>query len=153
MKSVRFGVTAGILASLTFGLLGCAGGDPLEGKFVFPIEWAITSTSGVDSTESTRLTLNQDGTAALTDFPVGNWSDESEPGCIEFEGDLVSGDASWEFVSEGKMLITSTEGSFSIFADAGRFGTVSWIDFYLYKCDGTKFSFNVESEIILPTSR
>lgn len=150
-KKLQVGAVVGMLATSLVFLSGCVNQNPLEGKFVFPIVWSVVSPPGETLLPSSRVTLNEDGTAVLSDFPLGAWDAESEPGCINFEGELVSGAADWEFLSEGKMLLSTAEGAITLYADSGLFGSVGWIDFYVYKCDGTKFSFGVDSAIILPT--
>ncbi|MCK2030451.1 hypothetical protein [Microbacterium galbinum] len=147
----RIRVAAGIGVASTLALSGCTEQSPFEGKFVFPIVWSPSNGPEMDSLQSSRLRLNEDGTAVLGHFPFGMWHEESRPSCIDFEGELVSGEGVWEFMNEGKILLTVPEGSISIYSDTGLFGSVDWSSVFVVECDGTKYGFGIDSQIIRPT--
>ncbi|MCK2023749.1 hypothetical protein KZC52_12495 [Microbacterium sp. kSW2-24] len=152
-RRTRVAAAIGIGVAATLALSGCTEQSPFEGKFVFPIVWSASNAPDMAPIQSARLTVHEDGTAMLEDFPSGAWDGESEPGCIDFEGESLTGWADWEFLSEGELQISSAEGSFSIYADSGLFGSIGWGDFFLYGCDGMQFGFSVRTQVILPGER
>ncbi|MFK0403147.1 hypothetical protein ACIQTT_12505 [Microbacterium sp. NPDC090225] len=149
----RLAAVLGIGVVATLALSGCAERNPFEGKFVYPIAWSASNAPDMAPFQSARLTVHEDGTAMLENFPSGAWNGQSAPGCIDFEGESLTGWADWEFLSEGELQISSADDSFSIYADSGLFGSVGWSDFFLYGCDGTELGFSVRTQVILPSER
>ncbi len=61
----------GLGVAATLALSGCTEQSPFEGKFVFPIVWSASNAPDMAPFQSARLTVHEDGTAMLEDFPSG----------------------------------------------------------------------------------
>lgn len=96
---------------------------------------------------NTQITLNEDGTANLKDFPLGIVDEFSDrPDCTR-NLEWVSGTGTWWMKSDGEIFIEGADGlRTTIVGYPERFDSYSWYHPSQKRCASDEVKFDVTSE-------
>ncbi|MBM7466108.1 hypothetical protein [Microbacterium esteraromaticum] len=103
-----------------------------------PATWTATMPSHGELWENAEINLNPGGKASLTAVPVGEIAKRDGRTCLRQSSKLYSGEAEWVMGDESSVILVKyPEGGFPLVADAGKFGSVDWLDAATPFCDGS----------------
>lgn len=151
-KIVQRSAAVSVVATLAVLVVGCAAESPLESRLEFPVVYSPANSNEMRDFASSNLSLRQDGTAELNDFPVGEPRPGTSPSCMEVGGRSYSGEGEWKLLSEAKLELQTPDGVALLYASNGKFGSVDWLDVSLYRCDGVELTFGLSSQLKMPES-
>lgn len=136
MKALRFGLGLS-LAAATALASGCTSDQP---SFKPPIGWAnaefIDSVSSTVEADPAAIQLEADGTARVTDYPVGSLGVASNGlPCLDArEQQRFSGDGTWEVFSDQLILLNFGADRSLLFTGAAKFQRQDWSEARIYSC-------------------
>lgn len=114
-----------------------------ESQFAYPIEWDSARQPDSVSTDSSTLTLNEDGTANVVNIDVGETSQTADGRqCVHDSRDAFSGNGTWEIDPDGALHITTDTGDAVFLPSRARFDGVDWSELRQPFCDLTYSDFN-----------
>ncbi len=114
-----------------------------ESQFGFPIEWESARKPDSMSTDSSALTLNEDGTANVVNIDVGETARTADGRqCVHNNKDAYSGNGTWEIDPDGALHITTDTGDAVFLPGPARFEGVDWSELRQPFCDQTYADFN-----------
>ncbi len=115
-----------------------------ESQVGFPIEWESARQPDSMSTDSSSLTLNEDGAANVVNIDVGETSQTADGRqCVHASKDAFSGTGYWEIDPDGALHIATYKGDAVFLPSPARFEGVDWSELRQPFCDLTYADFNL----------
>lgn len=79
------------------------------------------------------MTLQEDGTAEVSNLPMGRLGERDSYRCFVPSGELYSGPATWS-ATPGGLLQVDAEETTVFWADTGYMGSLYWVELRLAEC-------------------
>lgn len=110
---------------------------PLNEAMELPAVWEAELPSAPDALGESgrvRMTLNANGSAVLTNFPMGVMDSDDSAKCFKSRPGVYSGRGAWTTTDDGVLRVTFPDNEVTLWSDAA-FLDLDWRDLTLADCD------------------
>lgn len=111
-----------------------------EEQVRFPVTYTVDPRLADSEWANTAITLRSDGTASLTEYPVGSLEPNGRGGiCLDWDGGaLRTGPATWVLDDNSRVLLESRDRESVLSAGSQGMGETNWAyDLGVAFCDGS----------------
>lgn len=129
-------VSAGILLAVVASMSACGlrwSTEPVAGQVLLPGTWTALPDSYSARPVPDQLpsmTLREDGTAEVSNMPMGRLGERDLARCFVPGDELYSGPATWS-ATPGGLLQVDAEETTVFWADSGYMGSLYWVELRL----------------------